>query len=432
LEANRDISPPTIHGVFARARWYVLALLVVIYVLNVADRLILPVLAQNIKIDLQLSDWMLGLLIGPAVAFFYAILGLPMAYLADRVHRVRFLALCLAIWSVLTALGGLAANGLQLGLARIGVSAVEAGGSPATSSILADYFGPRERPFAMAFYAAASTVGVMVSFGVGGILNSALGWRWTLVAAGAPGIFLAAILLATVREPIRGSLDSAGGGPQLAAPEAKPLLASLVTLWRIPLYRWGVLGAGVSNFCFHAVLNWGPSFVIRKYALDSGHAGFSLGVGIGLCGGLAAIIGGRVTSRLVADGMAVPLRIASGLQFVGAPLMLGALFAPRLELCVVLMTLSYGVQAFFIPMYWSIAQSYVPPEIRAMAAAVLLLVAAVLGAGLSAPIVGALSDWLKPDLGNASLQYALAIGTPVNLVAALICLRASMVARSKR
>ncbi|HLY58484.1 MAG TPA: MFS transporter, partial [Stellaceae bacterium] len=129
----------------ASARWYVLGLLVAIYVANVGDRLILSVLAQDIKLDLRLSDSVIGLLIGPAVGFFYAVLGLPMAYLADRVHRVRFLTVCLAVWSVLTALGGLAANGLELGLARIGVSLAEAGGSPATSSILADYFAPRER-----------------------------------------------------------------------------------------------------------------------------------------------------------------------------------------------------------------------------------------------------------------------------------------------
>ncbi len=417
-------------------RWYILGLLVVIYVANVADRLILSVLAQDIKADLRLSDWVVGLLIGPAVAFFYAVLGLPMAYLADRVNRVRFLTICLAVWSVLTALGGLAVSGLQLGLARIGVSAVEAGGSPASSSILADYFYPRERPFAMAFYAAASTIGVMLSFGIGGTLNSAIGWRWTLAAAGAPGIVLAAVLLATVREPVRGNRDHGAAAPQ-APPAAKPLLVSLVTLWHCRLYRWVVLGAGVSNFCFHAVLNWGPSLVIRKFYAGTSHeaagqVGLWLGVGIGLCGGLAAVIGGRVIATLAVNGMGRPLRLISILQFTAAPMMLAALFSPRFDLCVVLMALSYGVQAFFIPLYWSVAQSYVPPEMRAMAAAVLLLVAAVMGAGLSAPLVGALSDYLKPDLGSASLQYALAIGTPVNLLAALICLKASLVAAADR
>jgi MFS family permease len=64
--------------------------------------------------DLQLSDWQVGLLIGPAIAFFYAVIGIPMAWVADRVHRVRFLAICLALWSLLTALGGVAGNAWQL------------------------------------------------------------------------------------------------------------------------------------------------------------------------------------------------------------------------------------------------------------------------------------------------------------------------------
>lgn len=412
-----------------RIRWTVLAILSLVYVCNVADRLVLSILAQAIKHDLNLSDWEIGLLTGPVIALFYAVLGIPMAYVADRVNRVRFLALCLAMWSLLTALGGAAANALQLAAARIGVSAVEAGGSPAGSSIIADYFPRRERSTAMGVYAAASTVGVMVSFALGGLLGGWIGWRWTLVAAGAPGLVLAAVLLAVVREPVRGIQDHDADGEAVAHPAPQTLFASLATLWRNRFYREVVLAAAVSNFCFHAVLNWGPSLVMRKFYAGSGHAGVTLGIGIALCGGIAAIVGGRVTSRLSATGMGRPLRIAALLQLAAGPVMLASLFAPRLELTVALMCLSYGLQAFFIPIYWSVSQSYVEQEIRAMAAAVMLLTTAVIGPGLSAPVVGAISDALTVLKGSASLQYALALGTAVNLLAALLIWRASRTAR---
>ncbi|HLY54258.1 MAG TPA: hypothetical protein VKS60_01800, partial [Stellaceae bacterium] len=240
----------------------------------------------------------------------------------------------------------------------------------------------------------------------------------------------ALLLLATVREPLRGAMDPASG-EEAAAPSAKPLLVSLGMLWRSRLYRRVMVAAGISNFCFHAVLNWGPSLVIRKFYADAGHAGIWLGIGIGLCGGLASIVGGRIISNLAGHGMTRPLRIAATLQVAGAVLMLAALFSPRIEPCVVAMALSYGVQAFFIPIYWSVAQSNVPPETRAMGAAVLLLFAAVMGAGLSAPLVGALSDYLKPEFGAASLQYALAVGTPVNLLVAFLCRWASFVAAAE-
>lgn len=409
-------------------RWYVLAILFLAYVCNVADRLILSILAQHIKADLHLRDWEIGLLIGPAVAFFYAILGLPMGYLADRVNRVRFLSVCLAMWSLLTAMGGLAGNAIQLGLARIGVSAVEAGGSPASSSILADYFPPRLRPTAMGIYGSASTIGVAVSFALGGWLNAEIGWRWTLVAAGAPGLVLALLMILTVREPRRGAQDGAAFNHAHRTDPPGSMLATLKTLWAIPYFRLIMFATGLSNFGAHAVINWGPSLVMRKFYAGSNHAGLSLGLGIALCGAGAMVIGGRVITHCATHGLGKPLRIATVLQLLTVPLMLGALFVPDLRICVLLLCLTYGALSFFIPIYWSVTQSHVPPEMRAMAAAMMLLTIAIIGAGISAPLVGGLSDLLEPSFGNASLQYAMAIGTIVNLATALLFWRAARTA----
>lgn len=412
-----------------RVEWFVLGLLATIYVCNVADRLILSILAQDVKRDLHLNDLEIGLLIGPAIAFFYAILGIPMAYVADRVHRIRFLAVCLTLWSVLTALGGAAATGVQLALARIGVSAVEAGGSPTSSSIIADYFPAHQRPTAMGIYSAASTVGVMVSFALGGMLAHHVGWRWTLVAAGVPGIVLAIILVATVREPVRGARDQDAHGGALPPPNPRSLLSGFRILWASRYYRRIVLAAGVANFCFQVIVNWGPSLVMRKFMAGTGHTGLALGIGIALCGGLAAVIGGLVTSRLVKQGMERPMRIATVLQLLSCPLLLASVFSPNLPLCVALMCLAYGLQSFFIPIYWSVSQSHVPPEMRAMASAILLLAIAIFGHGIAAPVIGRLSDMLAPHYGSASLQYAIACGTVVNLLTAWLFWRAARIAR---
>jgi predicted MFS family arabinose efflux permease len=407
-----------------RRAWFVLAVLYLAYVCNVADRHVLSILAQSIKHDLALSDWQVGLLIGPAIAFFYAVVGIPMAYLADRVHRVRFLAICLALWSVLTALGGAAANAWQLALTRIGVSAVEAGGSPASSSIIADYFLPRARPLAMGIFASAATTGLLFSFGLGGFAAEHLGWRWTLVVAGAPGLVLAALILATVRDPVRGSLDD-GGEPVKPPP---PLLVALGTLLRNRLFFRTVIATGLSNFCFHAIINWGPSLVIRKFYAGTGHAGAALGIGIALFGGVAAIVSGRAIGRLAAGGMRRPLRIAALLMALSGPVMLLALFSARLELCVALMCTAYALQSFTVPLYWTVAQSSVPGEMRAMATAVMLLGLAIVGSGVAAPVIGALSDGFAPWAGRASLQYALAAGTAMNLICAGFFWRASRAA----
>ncbi|MEJ6517207.1 MAG: MFS transporter, partial [Pseudomonadales bacterium] len=121
---------------------YVLGILLVVYTFNFIDRQILAILAQSIKTDLDLSDTQIGALSGVAFGIFYATLGIPIARLADRYSRVNIIAICLTIWSAMTAFSGLAQNFWHLLIARIGVGIGEAGGSPPSHSLLADYFPP--------------------------------------------------------------------------------------------------------------------------------------------------------------------------------------------------------------------------------------------------------------------------------------------------
>ncbi len=424
------VEPEQSNDRYFRIRWWVLALLALAYVCNVADRMVLSILAQDIKRELQLTDFEIGLLVGPAIAFFYAILAIPMAYVSDRVNRVRFLALCMAGWSILTALGAIATNALQLGLARIGVSAVEAGGSPASSSIVADYFPKWERPKAMGIYSAASTVGILVSFALGGLINAHFGWRWTLVLAGVPGIFLSVLLIAFVPEPPRGLRDTQKEKSGSAEGVRRSLWSEAKELWGIRFYREIVIAAGLSNFCFQMVLNWSPSLVMRKFLAASSHAGLWIGIGIAVCGGAASVISGRLISRLSAKGMARPLQIAAVLQLMSVPLTLAALSAPWLPLCVILLCLAYGFQCFFIPIYWSVSQSHVPPAMRGLASALMLFSIAIWGHGIAAPAIGAISDLLAPVVGNVvSLQYAVMIGLLMNLYTAYLFVRAASTAR---
>jgi MFS family permease len=116
-------------GARARAyRAYVLALLVLVGVAGWVDRNVLAVLLESIKTDLSLSDTELGLLGGAAFGLFYATVGLPVAWLADRYSRSALIAISLALWSVLTAACGLAGGFGSLFLARLGVGIGEAGG----------------------------------------------------------------------------------------------------------------------------------------------------------------------------------------------------------------------------------------------------------------------------------------------------------------
>ena len=138
-------------------RYLVVAVLALVYSLNFLDRQLLSILAEPVKADLGLSDTQLGLLTGFMFAIFYTAFGIPVAFLADRYRRVWIVSGACALWSLFSAACGLAQSFTQLALARMGVGIGEAGGSPPSYSIIADYFPPGRRAMAAAMLSASRT-----------------------------------------------------------------------------------------------------------------------------------------------------------------------------------------------------------------------------------------------------------------------------------
>ena len=163
-------------------RQYVLGILLVVYVFNFIDRQILAILLEPIRKDLSLTDTQLGFLSGVAFAIFYAIMGIPIARMADRRNRVNIISWSLAAWSVMTALCGLALNFWQLMLGRIGVAVGEAGASPASHSLISDYFAPETRATAMGIYALGVPIGTLIGLLAGGWLVHFFDWRTAFIA----------------------------------------------------------------------------------------------------------------------------------------------------------------------------------------------------------------------------------------------------------
>lgn len=195
--------------------WYVLAVLVVVYILNFIDRQVVSILAVDIKRDLALSDGEMGFLGGAAFAVFYALFGVPLGRLADNWHRVRLLSVGLALWSTMTALSGFARNQVTLSIARMGVGIGEATASPTAYSLISDYFPKRRRATALAIYSSGLYLGGGVSLLIGASIVQAwnraypaggpmglVGWQAAFLAVGVPGLIVA-LWVATLREPAR-------------------------------------------------------------------------------------------------------------------------------------------------------------------------------------------------------------------------------------
>ena len=127
-------------------RWYALFILTLGYIFNFVDRQVMTILLEPIKTEFGATDTQMGLLTGLAFALFYATLGVPMARLADRWSRRNVLAISMTVWSAMTALCATASSFGQLALYRIAVGVGEAGGTPPSQSLLADYFPPSSAP----------------------------------------------------------------------------------------------------------------------------------------------------------------------------------------------------------------------------------------------------------------------------------------------
>jgi len=180
MSASETASTPS-----KRYRTLVLFLLTLIYAFNFIDRQIIGILSPFIQADLELSNSQMGLLKGFLFALFYTVVGIPIAWLADRYNRVNIVSISLAVWSGFTALTGMANSFLSIGLARMGVGIGEAGGSPPSHSIISDMYSKDERSSALAIYALGIPLGLGFAYFVAGYAlgnpNSNFDWRQLLI-----------------------------------------------------------------------------------------------------------------------------------------------------------------------------------------------------------------------------------------------------------
>ena len=204
-----------------RSAKFALVLLVIVYVVNFIDRQILSVLAEDIKADLMISDSDLGFLFGTAFAVFYSIFGIPLGRLADVWSRKKLISIGLATWSIMTALSGTAKSFFALSAFRVGVGIGESSASPASYSLLSDYFSPKMRTTILAIYSSGVYIGAGIGLFLGGwILElwtnaypdpslaplGLKGWQAAFMVVGIPGLILA-LFTWQIREPKRGMSD---------------------------------------------------------------------------------------------------------------------------------------------------------------------------------------------------------------------------------
>jgi len=409
-----------------RYRYYVLALLTLGYVFNFVDRQVMTILIEPIKMEFGASDTQMGLLSGLAFALFYATLGIPVARLADRWSRRNVLAISMTTWSAVTALCATATGFWHLLLLRIGVGIGEAGGTPPSQSLLADYFPPEKRAFAQGILATAPNIGILVGLFGGALIAEAYGWRSVFLVFGIPGVLLAILIQLTIKEPLKVTAS--------ASEEGAGLFSTLGNIFRLPSFAHIMVGVGFTGIAGYGLGVWSPSFLVRVHNMSLVDAGLYLGL-IGVFGGgLGTISSGLLVDRLARRDKRWQLWLPAIGIFLALPTQLAFLLWPAehrlvmgdvdVPFALVFMALSAVFASFWIAPSYAAVQNLVPQYWRTQASALMLLAINLLGMGLGPLLVGMLSDLLS-QFGDSSVRYGLSIGVSLSLVGGIAYLRGS-------
>lgn len=369
-------------------RAYVLMMLTIVYVFNFVDRQLLVILQEPIKAELNLSDTQLGLLTGFAFALFYVVCGIPIARWADQGVRRNIIALALTVWSLMTALCGMAGNYTHLLLARVGVGVGEAGGSPPAHSMISDIFKPQNRALALSIYSIGIYIGILFGFALGGWIAETFGWRLAFFVVGVPGILLAILFRLTVREPVRGWAETS---PAKVAP-APPVMDVARLLWTRVSFRHIALAASLQAFLIYGIGNWFPSYFLRNFDLSLTTVGSWMALTSGFGGALGSFFGGWMADKLGARDVRWYLWTPAILTFMIVPVLIIALTSPSPYVALALTAPFNFLTAAYLGSVIAVSHSLVSIRMRALTSAVLFFVLNLIGLGLGPLIVGALSD----------------------------------------
>jgi MFS family permease len=371
-----------------------LAVLFAINILNFYDRQVLGALLEPIRKEFHLSDTQLGAL-GTLPIVLYALVGLPLGRLADSGSRKKLLAAGIAVWAVLTGLGGLVQSYLMLLVSRLGVFVGEAACAPAATSWIGDLFPAERRSRALAIFMLGVPIGGALSYAISGPVAQAWGWRAALVVAALPAVLLIPAL-ATLDEPARGASER-----HIPAPMAAPSVWSIL---RIPTMWWIIASGALVNFNLYALATFFPAFLTRYHRLSIGQAGLWAGVGYavaGIAGGLAAGVWGDRVIHKRKDGRMLS---ASAAALVAAPVALAGIRQPAggAAASIVCIMISYGFLTTYYGLVYSAIHDIVAPAVRATAMSVYFLAMYLCGASFGPLITGRLSDYLARSAAFAA------------------------------
>jgi MFS family permease len=404
-------------------QWYVIFVLLLAQTFSFLDRMIMGLLVGPIRESFAISDTQYSLLAGLAFSLFYAVMGLPLARIADSKNRRNLITVGITVWSFMTALCGMARDFWSLFAARVGVGVGEATLGPAAYSMITDYFPKSKLARALSVYTLGVTLGSGFAYMLGGavvayvqtldevilpVFGNMQGWQLTFLIVGVPGLLVALLLFLTVQEPIR-------KGVAHEAVSVIPVPEVVAYLWqRKRAYGSHIFGIAIFVMVVYALNLWGPTYFIRTFGYTAAQAGWTFGLVMLSAGSAGLLLAGFVADAWLQRGVPdayVRLIIVSIVCMTPCAIGLGFVDTPAMGILV--MALAVFFSAFQGGIAGGTLQLMTPNRMRGQALAVYLLVANLIGLGLGPTVLAMATDYV--------FGYDEAIGQSIALCAAVLC-----------
>lgn len=393
-----------------------LALLTLVYTINVSDQFLLPAMFPLLKREFGLSDTALGFLSGSYLIS--VTLGtIPFGIIADRYRRTRVIAWGTTAWGLTMLWTGLAGGFVSLLVGRMLLGLWDPCDNPTSQSLLSDYYPVNQRSKVMGVYQVGQLVGFFL-LPIGALMGEAWGWRSAFFFFAIPA-FVVAVLAWRLPEPERGvqdrrhqrlSTDDVVGSVY----EGMSALAAYRDIFRSRTYVAGLVSSSLGSVFFGGIGVWTVTFLIRYHDLSvaEGSAAISL---FALGGVVGVLVSGNFADYLTHAGYrSARVAVAGIARLVTAPLLFVAFSVDNTPVMLTLFTFGAMTLVAAIPPLNAVRVDVLHPHLRGRGSS-LDAVAQSLCSAFSPVLFGILADLM-------GLRSAFLLLIPLTAVAGVLLL----------
>lgn len=380
--------------------YFTLGMIMCVLLLHSMDRTIGSIILEPVRAEFDLNDAQLGIIGSLAFGSAFAITSLPIGWAIDRFQRRVILPSILAVWSVMTMATGLAQSFLGLVAARFAVGGSEAGGNPASVSLMSDLFPPERRASAFGFMLVGTAVGSSLAAALGGGIAERYGWRMLCLAGGVPGLLLAILFFMFVREPVRGAMDG-------SAPASSPPIRSTVRFLikqRTLVHLF--IGMSIATGILSSTGAWTVSYLMRVHDFSLTAAGVVLAIKLGPCLAIGSVLGGLISDRVGGESPRRRLWLGIAALLLSLPASMICYLSDSAPVAVTALIVSGLLVPAYLPAGTAMTLNVTPPQMRGIMVSARQLCANLFGFALGPFVVGLISVMLG---GNDAIRYALVL-----------------------